>query len=81
MGSSLRRLDALVSTWIVVGPMLLVIGSVLIFSTPGVLPVVGIAAIAFGGILLLAALLGKVTLLAVQAINESAREETPSIGA
>ena len=79
MGSSLRRLEVLVDIWIVIGPLLLVIGSLLIFSNPGVLPLLGFAAVTFGGLLLLGALIGKVALLAVRAIDEMARERSSSI--
>ena len=74
MTPSLRKLDVLVGVWIVLGPILLVVGLMLAFSSPGLMPLVGAVCASFGGILLLAALVGKVTVLAVQAVDERTSE-------
>ncbi|MGZ0712646.1 hypothetical protein ACWPKO_30340 (plasmid) [Coraliomargarita sp. W4R53] len=74
MTPSYRKLDSTVGIWIVMGPMLLVIGAVSSFSTPGLMVALGIAATVIGGILLLGALVGKVALLTIKALDESARE-------
>ena len=80
MTPSLRKLDVLVGVWIVLGPILLVAGLAFAFSSPGLMPLIGAVCAAFGGILLLGALGGKIAVLAVQALTEgahvSAREET-----
>lgn len=72
MTPSLRKLDVLVGIWIVLGPILLVAGLTFAFSSPGLMPLIGTVCAAFGGILLLGALVGKVAILAVQAIGERA---------
>ena len=73
MTPSLRKLDMLVGIWIVLGPILLVAGLAFAFSSPGLMPLIGAVGAAFGAILLLGALVGKVAILAVQAIDERAR--------
>ncbi|WP_194410227.1 hypothetical protein [Microbacterium cremeum] len=73
MTPSLRKLDVLVGIWIVVGPILLVVGLLFAFSSPGLMPLIGAVCASFGGILLIGALAGKVALLAVQAVNEGAQ--------
>lgn len=73
MTPSLRQLDVLVGIWIVLGPILLVAGLMFAFSSPGLLPLIGAVCASFGGILLIAALVGKVAILAVQAVDERAR--------
>lgn len=73
MTPSLRKLDVLVGVWIVLGPILLVVGLTLAFSSPGLMPLIGAVCAALGGVLLLGALVGKVAMLAVQSIDEGAR--------
>lgn len=75
MTASLRKLDTLVATWTVMGPLLLVLGALLMFSTPGIVTVLAATASVIGGILLLSGLVGKVALLALISLGE--RERVP----
>lgn len=43
-----QKLDSLAGTSIVLGPMLIAIGSILLFSSPPVLPVIGVVALGLG---------------------------------
>ena len=78
MTPSLRKLDMLVGTWIVMGPLLLVSGAIFLFSAPGIVTVLAATASVIGGILLLAGLIGKVALLAVQSLDERDPAQVPA---
>jgi len=71
MTPSLRKLESMVGFWVVVGPMLLLIGGVFLFSPPGLVAALAIVAMVVGSVLLLAGLLGKVAIHALQAISET----------
>lgn len=71
MTPSLRKLESMVGFWVVVGPMLLLIGGVFLFSPPGLVAALAIVAMVVGSVLLLAGLLGKVAIHALQAMNET----------
>ena len=70
MPPSLRTLNKLVGLWIVTGPLLLVAGVFFIFAYPPIVRALAAAALIIGGILLLGALVGKITALALAAIDE-----------
>jgi hypothetical protein len=74
---SLRKLDMLVGIWIVMGPLLLVLGALFMFSAPGIVAVLAATASGIGAILLLAALVGKVATLAVLSLDERRAQRLP----
>jgi hypothetical protein len=74
---SLRKLDMLVGIWIVMGPLLLVLGALFMFSAPGIVTVLAATASGIGAILLLAALVGKVATLAVLSLDERRAQPLP----
>lgn len=55
------------------GPLLLVVGALFMFSAPGIVTVLAATASAIGGILLLGGLVGKVALLSLQSLDERDR--------
>lgn len=71
MTSALRKLESMVGFWVVVGPMLLLIGGVFLFSPPGLVAALGIVAMVAGSVLLLAGLVGKVAIHVLHAIDET----------
>jgi hypothetical protein len=71
MTPALRKLESMVGFWVVVGPMLLLIGGVFLFSPPGLVAALAIVAMVAGSVLLLAGLVGKVAIHALHAIDET----------
>ena len=78
MSPSLKRLQSFADVTIIIGPLLLIVGFLFAFSPIGILPMIGTAVAATGGILLLAGLTSRAVELGVRAIAESANVESPA---
>lgn len=78
MSPSLKRLQAFADVTVIMGPLLFAVGVLLAITPMQVVPIVGLAIAAIGGILLLAGLTSRAVELGVRAIGESASVETPT---